>query len=40
MQHFSIFVHMVWVRLGWVMAQFWGFWLKGDVDMVNLWLRR
>jgi len=32
-------VHMVWVRLGWVMAQFWGFWLKGGVDMVNLWLR-
>jgi len=27
------------VRLGWVKAQFWRFWLKGGVNMVNLWLR-
>jgi len=29
----DLFVHMVWVRLAWVMTQFWGFWLNGGIDM-------
>jgi len=29
----DLFVHMVWVRLAWVMTQFLGFWLNGGIDM-------